>query len=81
VEKVLKFLYVFCGLVLLVMFSRWLDEGKDNTAACESAAQSVYQERLTEAISDPTVWQVNGNSSAQEYAKRSAAVVRSFCKK
>lgn len=69
------------GLILLVMFSRWLDSGKDNSAACNSAAESVYQERLIEAISDPTVWQVNGNSSAQEYAKRSAAVVRSFCSK
>ena len=67
------------GLVLLVMFSRWLDSGKDNSARCNSFAESAYRENLTEALADPTVWQFAGNTSAQEYAKRQADLMRSIC--
>ena len=75
----LKLLMICFGLVLLVMFSRWLDSGKDNSARCNSFAESAYRENLTEALADPTVWQFAGNTSAQEYAKRQADLMRSIC--
>jgi len=78
---IMKILLIISALISLVAFSRWLDSGKDNSAKCNSFAESAYRENLTEATADPTVWQFAGNSSAQEYAKRQADLMRSICLK
>ena len=75
----MKFLMVIAAIASIVAFSRWLDSGKDNTEKCDLWAHDTYRERLTEALADPTLWQFAGDSSAQEYAKRSANLMRSIC--
>ena len=75
----MKFLLIVSALISIVAFSRWLDSGKDNTERCELLAHDTYRERLTEALADPTLWQFAGDSSAQEYAKRSANLMQSIC--
>ena len=75
----MKIILIISALVAIVAFSRWLDSGKDNSARCDMAAESAYRENLTEALADPTVWQLAGNSSAQEYAKINADLIRSIC--
>ena len=77
----MKIFWVITALISIVAFSRWLDSGKDNSARCNMVTEAAYRENLTEALADPTVWQFAGNSSAQEYAKRQADLMRSICLK
>ena len=77
----MKIFLIIAALISLVAFSRWLDSGKDNTARCNAAAESSYRENLTEALADPTLWQFAGDTSAQEYARKTSNLMRSICLK
>lgn len=35
---------------------------------CRNLANEIYTQALSEALADPTKWQFNGNTSAQDYA-------------
>ena len=77
----MKILLIISALISIVAFSRWLDSGKDNSARCNAAAESSYRENLSEALADPTLWQFAGETSAQEYARKTANLMRSICSK
>jgi hypothetical protein len=71
---------VFLGILIviaLVFFGRWLD--RDKSRDCYPVVNEVYQKRLDEALSDQSVWQIAGATSAQDYAMRSARLAESLC--
>ena len=77
----------FIAFVVLVFWYMWETDTtrathpdhKPNYEACQRIADSLYAERLDEAISDPSKWQLAGDRNAREYAERSRKGALSRC--
>lgn len=78
----------FMGFIVLVFWYMWETDTtreshpdhKPDYAGCQQSANAIYRERLDEALSDPSKWQLAGDSNAQEYAERSRKIVLATCR-
>ena len=46
---------------------------------CITSANQIYNERLKEALEDPTVWQFDGATSPYDYADGLQQVILAMC--
>lgn len=66
---------VVIGFGILIYFSKSSNHSIGDSA-CKSILNSFYQEKLTEAIADESLWKLGGYSSAQDYANARTSVYR-----
>ena len=52
---------------------------KKETLRCRRLADSQYRHYLTEALADPSLWQLGGYVSAQDYARKRRFGIYSIC--
>ena len=62
-----------------ILDSRFFNPSTPRYEGCQASANAIYRERLEEAINDPSLWQLVGDRSAQEYAERSRKIVLASC--
>ena len=46
---------------------------------CEMLADERFSDALTEALANPSIWQLVGSRSAQDYASTRARVMKDIC--
>ena len=46
---------------------------------CEMLAEERFRDALTEALANPSIWQLVGSRSAQDYANTRARVMKDIC--
>ena len=46
---------------------------------CQMLADERYREALTESLANPSIWQLVGSRSAQDYASTRARVMKDIC--
>ncbi len=66
---------VVIGFGILIYFSKSSDNSIDDSA-CKSLLNSFYQEKISEAIADESLWKLAGYSSAQDYASARTSVYK-----
>jgi len=78
----------FIGFIVVIFWYMWETDTtrvshpnhKTDYARCQQSADSIYSERLDEALSDPSKWQLAGDRNAREYAERSRRLVLGICR-
>jgi hypothetical protein len=55
------------------------EEKQTIISQCKQIAVNKYYEELANAIADPTIWQVAGNTSANDYAFKTARILKNMC--
>ena len=56
-----------------------IEEKKKDLLRCQRLANSTYNSTFSEALSDPSVWQLGGYENAQDYANKRRLGMYSIC--